>query len=127
MTPISRKCAAWAATFTLAALAVGCGGRTNSETNGETDTAADGGTTPPDTSVPTCTEICDHVVGVCAAGASIDACSKSCEAMRTSFAGCKQLDTVLRCMPTAEVQCLPGEANIVGCGTELGKLDECRH
>jgi hypothetical protein len=127
MTPISRKCAAWAARFALAALAVGCGGRTNSETSGETDTAADGGTTPTGTPVPTCTEICNHVVGVCAAGASIDTCSQSCEAMRTSYAGCKELEMVLRCMPTAEVQCVPGEAKIVGCGTVLGKLEECHH
>jgi hypothetical protein len=124
MTPISRKATASAATFTLVALTVGCGGRVAAEPYGQpTDDA--GSTTPPGTPLPTCDEICDHVIGTCAPGANTDACKKECEKMCTDFKGCRQLDTVLRCMPTAAVRCLPGEARIVGCDLELGELDDC--
>ncbi|HMJ54663.1 MAG TPA: hypothetical protein VK540_21425 [Polyangiaceae bacterium] len=127
MTRISRKCTALTVTFTLVALTAGCGGRTTGDPNGQPDTVDPAGTTPPDTPLPTCTEICDHVIGTCALGANTDACKKECEVMRTDFKGCKQLDTVLRCMPTAPVKCLPGEARIVGCDLELGALGQCRH
>jgi len=125
----TRKCAAcppYLTRLALIALIGGCGGRTLGAASGEDDTTADGGTPSSDTPLPTCTEICNHVIDSCARGANIDSCKKDCETMRTDFARCKgELDAVLRCLPTAMVQCLPGEAKIVSCGIELGKLESC--
>jgi hypothetical protein len=123
MTTTTNKGRAWCASFAVALLAIACGGRTTDNTNG-TDVPGSG-TTPTDTTVPTCAEICRHVVDTCFPGAKTDPCVKDCEDMRTDFAGCKALDAFLRCNLTARVVCTE-KATIDDCYEERNNVVRCK-
>jgi len=120
MTNFSNKCAALATLSIAMVLAGGCGGRANE--SAESDTDADGNATIP---LPTCTEICRHVVDSCVPGGEIKQCATDCEAMRAEFMGCEALGPLLRCMPKAPVLCLR-KIEINGCQEERDAVNACR-
>jgi hypothetical protein len=96
----------------------GCGGRTPDENN-----PGDG--TNPGAPPPTCAEICSHIIGSCAPGASTDPCTRDCEQRTATFANCDKLDPYLRCMPSVKVKCTATEAIIEGCDMERNALNSC--
>ena len=113
---------AWWASFALVLLVLACGGHAT-ESNGNGDPG--GGSDPTGTPVPTCADICRHIVDACFPGANIDGCVKDCEKMRTDFAGCKAVDAFLRCNLTARVVCTD-KATIDDCYEERNNVERCK-
>lgn len=101
----------------VAFLAASCGGRM---TDGE------GTTTGGVESLPTCVEICTHIVHTCIPGAAITTCVADCEGTLTRFASCpKELAPYLRCMETTAVECRDPMVTILDCSAERGRLENC--
>lgn len=124
MNRIVKKSAPWAAFTVIAFSIVACGGRTGDDLG-----SPDDGTDPNDpqaTPPPTCGEICRSAVDKCFPGGAITSCANDCEVMRSSYKGCKELDSFLRCMPMVPVICTkPDKVEFNGCNTERDALSRC--